>query len=358
MPKNIKIGLIGGNYGLKYIYPAVKNFSTVEFVGLGTRFNEKQKTQTSGTQMLRSIPTFDTDQLINRKLCDLLIIATPPAEQIQICLQALKQGLSVYCEKPVGINHLQTSIIQKYLNSKKTKFFVGYQFRFDPGILWLKKQIESEIIGEIIEVVIDWETSGALSEKEELTWRNFISQGGGVSRDFCCHIFDYLCYLSPNHFNFVPTFKIFKTNSRKCAYLAFQEIKFLAKYNNVKVKIKLSRLKNKKMHHSIIIKGTLGELRMSQFAPFKLSNIRVYFKKYHFQKYFKESTDSIYPKVAEVADCTDLRSLALSKQFSEIFANLRGETVYKNFADISNAYYAQKCVDRLNEKLYSNNYLN
>lgn len=79
-------------------------------------------------------------------------ICNPNSLHVPVALQCVKAGVPVFMEKPLasdlqGIDELQALVEQQQL-----LFYVGYNFRFHPGLQRLKALIESRHFGNIIRV--------------------------------------------------------------------------------------------------------------------------------------------------------------------------------------------------------------
>jgi predicted dehydrogenase len=88
-------------------------------------------------------PNFDVD-------CTL--ICTPPNSHIKIAKQALTNKSHVFIEKPLSNNLSGIKSIKKLAKKNSLNIFVGYVFRFDPGLQKVKKIIDSKKIGNLISV--------------------------------------------------------------------------------------------------------------------------------------------------------------------------------------------------------------
>jgi len=131
----------------------------------------------------------------------IIIVAVPPSSQLQISKNVLENKKNLYIEKPAGVNFTETSILEVTRKMQAQKAYVGFQFRFDPGISALKELMESKILGNFKQIKVNWHTSGSSARQDESNWRNNIKLGGGVHRDFLCHVIDYLKWLTRDSIN-------------------------------------------------------------------------------------------------------------------------------------------------------------
>ena len=129
------------------------------------------------------------DQMVNDIHVDAVIISSPTSyhsEQIQIALSA---GKAIFCEKPIDLSLEKVLQVQELLNKSKIPFMVGYNRRFDPNILKIKKDLESGVIGTLQIIKI---TSRDPSPPD----LDYMKKSGGLFLDMSIHDFDMACYLS------------------------------------------------------------------------------------------------------------------------------------------------------------------
>jgi len=193
--KKYEIGLIGSNYGYEVLMPILNaidgvslTFAAPNSMGLEKRENLIK----AGIKVLGQSEFFDYE---NTKI---VFIAVPPSSQLNVSNLALKNKKNLYIEKPVGINYFETLKIEELLRAQDKKAFVGFQFRYDPGIIALKKLLDLKILGNISQIKVNWHTSGISAKYDKSNWRNNSRQGGGVHRDFLCHVLDYLKWSTNN----------------------------------------------------------------------------------------------------------------------------------------------------------------
>jgi len=126
-----------------------------------------------------------------------IIIATPTHLHIPQALIAASQNIHIFVEKPIS-NKLESIDKLLYLCKKNHLVLqVGYQMRFHPQIIKLKKQIDSGEIGRVFAARIeagqflpDWRPN----KDYKKVYSSKIKFGGGVILDLS-HEIDYACWL-------------------------------------------------------------------------------------------------------------------------------------------------------------------
>ena len=347
----ISVGIIGAGYGLTSLLPVLGLIPDYKVVCVATKpgINENSNIEASPSNEVFFTTPKD---LIRNSEIEVVIIASPPSTHEEYAIAALAAGKHVYCEKPVGLNFASTwRILQASVQSKKI-CTVGYQFRFDPMIRWLKHQILSNEIGEVIRVEIQWETSGA-SRTPKLSWRNKLNSGGGVLRDFGSHVFDYLSFIDV--INYGQTHREgteshnFKSNIDT---RDIQDVNFSGLFGQIEFNCIISRTRLKPIGHDIRIIGTKGEARAHHRPPFGLKDLNLeIFKGDGVREYFTPKEIATPRTLGSHLDQLDSRQLASSHLFLNLAEAIRG-TSNKSLPSLEDSLSSQKLVDEAEAVLF------
>jgi myo-inositol 2-dehydrogenase/D-chiro-inositol 1-dehydrogenase len=98
-------------------------------------------------------------------------------------LRAVKLGKPVLCEKPIDLDFAKAARAVEEIERLNGKVMLGFNRRFDPDTLQMRKSIARGDIGEVRQVVITSRDPG-LAPVEYLT------HSGGIFRDMTIHDFD------------------------------------------------------------------------------------------------------------------------------------------------------------------------
>lgn len=79
-------------------------------------------------------------------------ICNPNALHVPIALQCARAGVPVFMEKPLASDMQGIEQLQALVEQQKLLFYVGYNFRFHPGLQRLKALVEGRHFGNIIRV--------------------------------------------------------------------------------------------------------------------------------------------------------------------------------------------------------------
>jgi len=219
MKKIVSVCIIGGNYGLKVLLPAItgiKNVIVKAVAVKNVRSNQKVILYYSWKKMIKECKP------------DLVLVAVPPKLQSNILSYLINNNVNFLAQKPLTYNFNDAKKILHKFNKKNIKAAVDLNFLKIPAISKYKKLLK-KYVGLKSSIEIKWLfKSGTLKEKK--SWKNIIKDGGGSYLNFGFHLISLIIYL-------------------------FGDIKYLKKYNR---KNKVDYLK--------------GETKNGQSLKIKFSN--------------------------------------------------------------------------------------
>jgi predicted dehydrogenase len=128
---------------------------------------------------------------------DAAIVCTPPSSHIPIARMAIEKGAHVFIEKPLSNSLSNVEELLEKSRSANLIIFVGYCFRFHPGLRIMKEVLDSGDVGKVLlaqaeygQYLPDWrpwqDYKQSYTAKKEL--------GGGIILDGS-HEIDYLRWL-------------------------------------------------------------------------------------------------------------------------------------------------------------------
>ena len=94
---------------------------------------------------------YDLDEALDQSP-DIAFIANPNSMHIQCATKVAARGIDFFLEKPVSDRMEGIDELQELVKEKNLIVYVGYQMRFHPCILKLKKDIENKKIGRLVSV--------------------------------------------------------------------------------------------------------------------------------------------------------------------------------------------------------------
>ncbi|MDR3319332.1 MAG: Gfo/Idh/MocA family oxidoreductase [Clostridiales bacterium] len=138
----------------------------------------------------------DYRELLKEKL-DAVCVCTPNVSHCEISVAALGSGKNVMCEKPMAINYAEAKLMVAAQKKSGKLLTVGYQNRYRPDSLYLKKECENGALGDIYFV-----KAHAVRRRAVPTWGVFLDeekQGGGPLIDIGTHALDLSLYMMNNY---------------------------------------------------------------------------------------------------------------------------------------------------------------
>jgi myo-inositol 2-dehydrogenase/D-chiro-inositol 1-dehydrogenase len=102
--------------------------------------------------------------------------------------QAARAGKAIFCEKPIDLDVERVKACLKVVADEKAPLMVGFNRRFDPNFIEVKRQIDAGAIGAVEMVSI-------VSRDPGPPPNDYIARSGGLFRDMTIHDFDMARFL-------------------------------------------------------------------------------------------------------------------------------------------------------------------
>jgi predicted dehydrogenase len=139
----------------------------------------------------------DYTKLLEDDSIEVVHVLTPNSSHAPITIAALKAGKHVMCEKPMAKNYAEAKEMLDTAKETGKKLTIGYQNRFRPDSLYLKKACENDELGEIY-----YARAQAVRRRAVPTWGVFLDeekQGGGPLIDIGTHALDLTLWMMDNY---------------------------------------------------------------------------------------------------------------------------------------------------------------
>ena len=139
--KTLQFGIIGlGHFGKHHarLLQEIKGVNLVAVVNkTGDVFEKNEVNLRDGI-----IKTLNSDEVINNKEIDCVVIATPPTTHHDLIVQSLRAGKHVFVEKPMVIGTVEAKAVEKELaKNKNLVFMVGFQYIYNDYFRYIKERI-------------------------------------------------------------------------------------------------------------------------------------------------------------------------------------------------------------------------
>ncbi len=119
---------------------------------------------------------------------DAVVICTPTDTHADLIERFSRAGKAIFCEKPIDLDVSRVRACMKVVEETNGKLMVGFNRRFDPHFMAVRKAIDEGRIGEVEMVTITSRDPGAPPV-------DYIKRSGGIFRDMTIHDFDMARFL-------------------------------------------------------------------------------------------------------------------------------------------------------------------
>ena len=338
----MRFGIIGGGFGYDSHFAALNNIRGVEIVGIA---------DSGSGRLLSKLPNpeiyFNSVESLIKSKPNVISIATPPKNHFNLISKVAQSNIHIVCEKPFCISPTQGLDANLLVEKFKIANCINFQYRFEPGIQFLKSKISDQSINEIKSIEIIWLTSGRSDPKSLWTWRNDNEQGGGVINAFLIHIIDLIQWLLDSEINdvvksknkiIIPYRKDYDSNTKPVTAEDFAEVDFILK-NNIVVSTKVSNCNTRSIGMRISINGKEKKLIFEHKPPFRACDQSVFIKKKH-KKFLLFNALNIIPKAYE-----DTRTYSLRELYKKFILSIDGES-NNDLPTFKTGYKVKKIIEK------------
>jgi myo-inositol 2-dehydrogenase/D-chiro-inositol 1-dehydrogenase len=119
---------------------------------------------------------------------DAVVICTPTDTHADLIERFARAAKAIFCEKPIDLDVARVQACIKVVDETKGKLMVGFNRRFDPHFMAVRKVIDDGKIGDVEMVTITSRDPGAPPV-------DYIKRSGGIFRDMTIHDFDMARFL-------------------------------------------------------------------------------------------------------------------------------------------------------------------
>ena len=207
----LRHAVVGAGFGLKYHLPAFNAIDSVKVVAIVDSGSGRAENLISEPCRVFS----DWRAMLEQVSPDSISVATPPQYHKDIVVEALAQGIHVYCEKPFGLSLQEAEIMCDALAKSKCIGSVGFQYRYESGLSLMRQMIQGGDLGALIRIDVAWITPGRADPSREWSWQHSASVGGGVINAFFSHVLDFVPWLTKSQLTEISGLTRVLINQRK-----------------------------------------------------------------------------------------------------------------------------------------------
>lgn len=116
------------------------------------------------------------------------VVATPTADHPEHVRAVAQAGLPIFCEKPISLDLAASEAVVAEVQAIGVDLQVGFQRRFEPGFVELRRLVASGELGDVYLV-------RAASHDHHPPHESYLAKSGSIFRDMHIHDFDALPWL-------------------------------------------------------------------------------------------------------------------------------------------------------------------
>ncbi|MFM7364427.1 MAG: Gfo/Idh/MocA family oxidoreductase [Cuspidothrix sp.] len=189
----IGIAVVGTGFGQKVHIPAFAAHHKTEIRAIYHR--DIQKAQ--AIAVANNIPhaSDNLTEILALPEVEAVSVSTPPFLHYQMGKQVLEAGKHLLLEKPVSLNVNEAQELYHIAKTKNLIATVDFEFRFVPAWQYFHQLLNTNYVGNIRLIKIDWLGSSRADISRPHNWYSRKDQGGGALGSLGSHAFDYIHWL-------------------------------------------------------------------------------------------------------------------------------------------------------------------
>jgi len=185
----VNIAVIGSGFGMYGLLPAFCKINDCNVVSICGQNSDRMKRYCKKYDVRHYE---DWKKMIDEERLDAIAIAVVPKYQYEIAKYALEKNIGVFAEKPLTTSFETSYELNFIATEKKIPNMLDFIFPEIPEWLEAHKLIDSNFIGKILQVNINWEFLSYDLNNEINSWKTNIDDGGGAISLYFSHVLYYL----------------------------------------------------------------------------------------------------------------------------------------------------------------------
>ena len=117
-----------------------------------------------------------------------VIVATPTFTHESFCIQSLRAGKAVFCEKPIAEEIENSALCYKEAEKAGKILFCAFNRRFDPSITYIQAKVADGDLGKVHVIK-------TTSRDSPLPSVQYLKISGGMFHDTAVHDLDVICWM-------------------------------------------------------------------------------------------------------------------------------------------------------------------
>jgi len=143
-----------------------------------------------------AVPFYSSSkEMLHRADMDVVAVCTPNGLHAEHCIDALKSGFHVLCEKPMAIRSYDCEEMIKAAERYNRRLFIVKQNRFNPAVEAVKEKIDQGAFGKIYSVQLNCFWNRNFDYYNGSSWKGTKDLDGGTLFTQFSHFIDLLYWL-------------------------------------------------------------------------------------------------------------------------------------------------------------------
>ena len=138
-----------------------------------------------------SYPKLTLEQVLEDKTIEAVTVEVPNNELVPMAMKCMERGLAMHMDKPAGEDLALYKKLLDGCEAKNLPFQVGYMYRNNPAMLFVRDAVQKGWLGNIAEVQADM-----IHDYGGEVYQRYLSGfNGGIMYNLGCHYLDYFVRL-------------------------------------------------------------------------------------------------------------------------------------------------------------------
>lgn len=138
---------VGAGYFSQFQYDAWNRIPEVEIIANANRSVDRAQKVASDYGIPISYPIDQFAEMLKSEKPDFVDIITPPETHLELCREALDQGIAVICQKPLAPTYEETVALVGLADRSNARFMVHENCRWQPWYRETKALLNADVIG-------------------------------------------------------------------------------------------------------------------------------------------------------------------------------------------------------------------
>lgn len=190
----LRVGICGhGTWMRRYLLPGLRA-SGAEVLGVVARSQDRADEVAEALGVPRGYA--EVEDLLASGV-QAVVVASPPRLHLAHALPALRAHIPVLCEKPLGVNSVESAALVQAAGS--TAAMTGFSLRWHPDLRRLRDYLHTGAIGAVRLLDLHYASSSGASPMSAWNWHHDrAEEPGGVLTDLGAHAIDFARWLVGN----------------------------------------------------------------------------------------------------------------------------------------------------------------